>query len=96
MSYKLMLWIIFSVLVGLYARNKGRSFLSYFLLSIIISPLIAFITLTIYSFIKRDKSKNIVEINLINNNSQSTNICRFCGVINEKSLIYCCSCDKPL
>ena len=37
------IWILFAVLVGAYAGNNGRSFGLYFLLSLLLSPLIGFI-----------------------------------------------------
>jgi hypothetical protein len=39
----ILFWFILSVLVGAYASNKGRSGFGFFLLSLIISPLITFL-----------------------------------------------------
>jgi len=36
-------WIFFCVLVGLYASSKGRSGISFFVLSLFLTPLIGFI-----------------------------------------------------
>lgn len=38
-----LVWIIFSVLVGVYASSKGHHGPRYFLVSILLSPLIGFI-----------------------------------------------------
>jgi phosphate/sulfate permease len=36
-------WIIFAILVGAYAGNKGRSGVGFFFLSLLISPLVGFL-----------------------------------------------------
>lgn len=38
-----LVWIIFSLVVGYYASTTGKSFGLYFILSMLISPLLAFI-----------------------------------------------------
>jgi uncharacterized membrane protein YiaA len=42
-------WIVFAVLVGVYAANKGRSGPGFFFLSLILSPLIGFIIAAVVS-----------------------------------------------
>lgn len=42
-------WIILSFIVGAIARGRGRSFFGYFLLSLLISPLITLIIVSIAS-----------------------------------------------
>jgi len=39
----LLFWILFAVLVGVYAANKGRSGAGFFFLSLLLSPLVGFI-----------------------------------------------------
>lgn len=34
------LWLLFAILVGVYGRRHGSSFFIYFLLSVLLSPLI--------------------------------------------------------
>jgi hypothetical protein len=41
------LWIVFSVLVGLYADSKNRSGIGYVFLSLLLSPVIGFIVVAI-------------------------------------------------
>ncbi|RUO53496.1 hypothetical protein [Pseudidiomarina homiensis] len=41
------LWLILCVLVGAFASSRGRSFIGYALLAVIISPLIAFIIVAV-------------------------------------------------
>ena len=42
-------WVFFSIVAGLIARNKGRDAFGYFLLSIILSPIIGVICALIAS-----------------------------------------------
>lgn len=42
-------WVIFSILVGVYAGNKGRSGVGFFFLSLLLSPLIGFIVAAVSS-----------------------------------------------
>lgn len=42
-------WIVFSILVGVYANNKGRSGAGFFFLSLLLSPLIGFIIVAVSS-----------------------------------------------
>ncbi len=42
-------WIIFSILVAVYANNKGRSGAGFFFLSLLLSPLIGFIVAAVSS-----------------------------------------------
>jgi hypothetical protein len=37
------IWLAFSIFAGMVASNKNRSFLGYFMLSIVLSPLIGFV-----------------------------------------------------
>jgi hypothetical protein len=47
-------YLILALLVGLYARGKGRSGLGFFLLSVVFSPLIGFIIALIVAPIKKN------------------------------------------
>jgi len=47
-------YLFLALLVGLYARGKGRSGLGFFLLSVVFSPLIGFIIALIVSPIKKN------------------------------------------
>ncbi|MEX0900356.1 MAG: hypothetical protein WD081_06655 [Gammaproteobacteria bacterium] len=40
-----LLYLLFSVMVGVFARNRGRSLFGYFILSLLASPFLAFIVL---------------------------------------------------
>lgn len=50
-----LVWFFLSIAVGVYASNKGRSGFGFFLLSLLISPLIGFI----FALAAKDLSKSI-------------------------------------
>ncbi|MEN9751646.1 MAG: hypothetical protein RLZZ600_693 [Actinomycetota bacterium] len=47
-------WLFLCFLIGMYARGKGRSGLGFFLLSVVLSPLIGFIIALIVAPIKKN------------------------------------------
>ena len=47
-------WFFFSVIVGIYAGNKGRSGIGFFLLSLIISPLLGIL----FAMVAKAKNTN--------------------------------------
>ncbi len=53
----LVLWILFSVVVGTVARNKGRSFAAFFFLSLLLSPVIGLIVIAIMKPIERPQGR---------------------------------------
>jgi hypothetical protein len=53
----LIVWFILSVAVGTYAEKKGRSGVSWWLLAMVISPLIAFIFALIADDLRVDPSQ---------------------------------------
>jgi len=55
------LYIIFCIIVGSAASNRGRSGFGYFILSLIISPLITFIILLVLGENKNIREKRIYE-----------------------------------
>jgi len=46
-------WLIFAILVGVWASSKGRSFLGWMLLAILFSPLLASLLLLIKGSARR-------------------------------------------
>ena len=53
-----LLYFIFDVLVGLYAKSKGRSFLGFFIISLLLTPLVGFII----ALVVRNEKKHTQEM----------------------------------
>ena len=58
-------WVVFCILVASYANSKGRSGLAYFLLAVILSPLIAFIILAAAGDSNEKVKREFVELQKI-------------------------------
>jgi Na+/H+-dicarboxylate symporter len=43
----ILFWVLLSILAGAGARNKGHSFVGYFLLSLVLSPLVGLIVMAV-------------------------------------------------
>tara|TARA_R110002167_G_scaffold329681_1_gene536355 strand:+ start:80 stop:346 length:267 start_codon:yes stop_codon:yes gene_type:complete len=57
----IVLWIIFAILVGVYANSKGRSGFGFFLIAALLSPLIGFIIALVVSPINSKVEQNALE-----------------------------------
>lgn len=47
-------WIVLSILAGVGARNKGRSFVGYFFLSLLLSPVIGLIAMAVAKPVEKE------------------------------------------
>ena len=47
-------WLAVSIAAGIFARNRGRSWLGWFLIAVLISPVIAFIFLLVMKNKKKE------------------------------------------
>jgi uncharacterized membrane protein YGL010W len=68
-------WIVLSIACGNYARDRGSSFLGFFMLSVLISPLIVFIV----AFISLGNSKINKCPDCAEFIKSEANICKHCG-----------------
>ncbi len=76
-------WIIFSILVGVYANSKGRSALGFTLLSLFISPLFGFILALIVAPIRDTIITN-----------EELKKCKYCKELIKTDAIFCKHCGK--
>lgn len=51
-------WVMFAVVVGVFAGNKGRSGVGWFLLSLVISPLLGFLFVAVLSNLKAEQERD--------------------------------------
>lgn len=54
-------WLIFAILVGAYASSKGRSGIGFFLIAVILSPLIGFIIALVVSPIREHTEARAID-----------------------------------
>jgi hypothetical protein len=54
-------WILFAVLVGVYASGKGRSGAGFFVLALLLSPLVAFIIALIVKPSREEQEARAIE-----------------------------------
>ena len=100
------IWLLICILIGKCASRWNRSFVKYFILSIIFSPLLIGIILLIMgknetgnnNFSKSSSSINYSDAGSFNSNSGSMWICPKCNDKNSISNSYCKGCGeyKPL
>lgn len=72
----IVLWIVFSILVGVYASSKRRSGIGWFALSMVISPLIAFVIVAVAGLPQGELKKCP---NCVEEVKAEAKVCRFCG-----------------
>jgi hypothetical protein len=82
-------WFILSILCGMLASGKGKSFFGYFLLSTFLSPLIGFIAVLIA---KEDLAK--VEKKELDRGGKKR--CPFCAELVKSEAIVCKHCSKDI
>ncbi|GGB07685.1 hypothetical protein [Agarivorans gilvus] len=83
------LWLVFAVCVGVLAANKGRSGIGFFLISLILSPLIGLIITLVVSPVTEK-----VEAAAIESGTQKK--CPKCAELVKNEAVICKHCQAEL
>jgi hypothetical protein len=84
-----LVWVILSVLVGVYATSRGHGFFASFCISLILSPLIAFLIL----LVRKPNTKAIEERAIADGGSRK---CPQCAELIKAEAIVCRYCNARL
>ena len=82
-------WFIFSILVGAFADSKGRSGIGFFILSLLLSPLIGFLVALVSPTNIESLENQAIE-------SGDMKKCPFCAEVIRREALVCRYCNKEV